>query len=284
MIVNHRLTTAPFVASPNMGGPLHPELLILHYTVSWPASAVIAGFKRADVRASAHLVLDLDGTFTQMVPLDRQAWHAGNSTWNGRKGCNGFALGIEIVNPGPVFRNTDGWQDVNKRTWLGPTEPHEPPPGFPTKWTHWAAYSEAQLASLETVCRELCREYAIREVVGHSDVSSGRKFDPGPAFPMDRVRRACGLVGDDALEPTKPDFIAPPIDPRSLPVLRVGSTGEHVRLLQERLRYWGRAVTVDGSFGPATQAQVRAFQVSRQLDPDGIVGAVSWALLLKEMG
>jgi N-acetyl-anhydromuramyl-L-alanine amidase AmpD len=282
VIVNHRLNSAPFVFTPNVGGRLIPELAVIHYTVSYPARAVIAGFERPASKASAHLVLDLDGKFTQMVAFDRQAWHAGNSEWNGRKGCNAFAIGIEICNPGPVFRNPDGWHDVNMRTWLGQVEHHEPPPKFPKTWTHWAAYSEAQLTALEVVCRELCQEYRIREIVGHSDVSPGRKMDPGPAFPMHRLRAACGLLADDE-KPT----IAPKLDPLSLPVLDLTiprTTGPHVRLLQERLVYWMRRVTVDENFGPLTAAAVVDFQKSRGVEADGVVGAETWTLLLKETG
>ncbi len=290
MIVSHRLTTAPFVPTPNMGGALRPELLCLHYTVSWPAKAVIGGFTRTGANASAHLVLDLDGTFTQMVPFDRQAWHAGKSEWKGRSGCNAFSLGIEIVNPGPVFRDPikgGEWRDVNKRVWTGGHVELVPPDGFPGHWRNWAPYPEAQLVSLESVCREICREYAISEVVGHSDISPERKFDPGPAFPMDRIRLACGLRDTDASElapdsePTKPDFIAPKLDPRSLPVLRVGSTGEHVKLLQERLRYHARPATVDGVFGWQTHAMVADFQTARGASSDGVVGATTWALLIE---
>ena len=280
MITSHRLTTAPFVPTPNMGGTMTPRLLVIHYTVSYPARAVVAGFARAESKASAHLVLDLDGQFTQMVPFNRQAWHAGKSVWGGVSGCNAFSIGIEVCNPGPVFRNADGWEDVNKRTWLGQVEHHEPPPKFPKNWTHWASYTEAQLVSLEMVCRELCHEYGIDEIVNHSDVSPGRKYDAGPAFPMERIRRA-------ALEPTKPYNFAPTISPASLPVLELTlprTTGEHVRLLQERLVYWAWPLTVDGNYGPITDTAVRRFQLSRGLRSDGRVDEKTWMLLLAEMG
>ncbi len=280
MISAHRLTTAPFVPSPNVGGALSPSLLILHYTVSWPGSAVVRTFRSPASKASAHLVLDLDGMFTQMVPFDTQAWHAGVSEWKGRKGCNGFAIGIEIVNPGPVFRRGEAWKDINERAWSYPVESHDPPPKFPTTWTRWASYPEAQIAALENVCRELCREYAITEIVGHSDVSPGRKFDPGPAFPMRRIRQAAGI--DD--EPTKPYPIAPEFDAASLPVIDLTiprTQGKFVVLLQERLRFHTRIVTVDGVYGPKSAAGVTDFQLGRGLPATGVCDAATWKLLLE---
>lgn len=50
-------------------------------------------------------------------------------------------------------------------------------------------------------------------------------------------------------------------------VLTTGSTGRHVRKLQEQLR-----VKVDGIYGPETERAVREFQASRNLAIDNIVG------------
>lgn len=60
-------------------------------------------------------------------------------------------------------------------------------------------------------------------------------------------------------------------------MLKRGSTGSEVGTLQKRLRELGfDAVEV---FGPATHAAVIAYQTSRGLLPDGIVGPQTWAAL-----
>ena len=64
------------------------------------------------------------------------------------------------------------------------------------------------------------------------------------------------------------------------PLLRRGSTGQPVRSLQYLLRARGDAVTVDGAFGSQTDAAVRAFQRSRGLVVDGVVGPRTWDRLL----
>ena len=64
--------------------------------------------------------------------------------------------------------------------------------------------------------------------------------------------------------------------------LEEGSTGEYVRLLQEYINaisvYYDEVpqVTVDGSFGPATRNAVIAIQNIAGLQPNGIVGPVTW--------
>jgi cell wall-associated NlpC family hydrolase len=61
----------------------------------------------------------------------------------------------------------------------------------------------------------------------------------------------------------------------SMPVVRYGSSGSAVRTLQSKLG----GLTVDGHFGPATLAKVKAFQRSHRLSVDGIVGPLTWRAL-----
>lgn len=67
-----------------------------------------------------------------------------------------------------------------------------------------------------------------------------------------------------------------------LPILRKGDESGYVKTLQILLNKYNDAkLDEDGDFGPATLAAVRAYQTSRSLDVDGIVGAQTWAQLLK---
>lgn len=61
----------------------------------------------------------------------------------------------------------------------------------------------------------------------------------------------------------------------ALPILRRGSSGAEVKILQSHL-----GIAADGAFGPGTENAVRAFQRSRGLTPDGVVGAQTWGALL----
>lgn len=65
------------------------------------------------------------------------------------------------------------------------------------------------------------------------------------------------------------------------PVLRRGSTGDAVRKLQRALESVGNSPgSVDGIFGPKTEAAVRAFQTRRGLNLiDGLVGPETWGAL-----
>jgi peptidoglycan hydrolase-like protein with peptidoglycan-binding domain len=64
------------------------------------------------------------------------------------------------------------------------------------------------------------------------------------------------------------------------PLVRRGDKAHPVPSLQYHLRARGHVVTVDGDFGPKTEAAVRAFQKEKNLGVDGIVGPLTWAALV----
>ena len=64
------------------------------------------------------------------------------------------------------------------------------------------------------------------------------------------------------------------------PVVQNGSQGHPIRTLQFLLRARGHNLTVDGMFGPATEAAVKAFQTSKGMTTDGIMSAQTWSTLI----
>jgi AmpD protein len=101
------------------------------------------------LRVSAHVLVRRDGACVQYVPFQRRAWHAGESSFCGRSRCNDFSVGIEL----------EGADDVP-----------------------YTAPQYARLAALVAALRRRYPGITPERVVGHSDVSPGRKTDPGPAF------------------------------------------------------------------------------------------------------
>jgi peptidoglycan hydrolase-like protein with peptidoglycan-binding domain len=64
------------------------------------------------------------------------------------------------------------------------------------------------------------------------------------------------------------------------PIVQQGDRNHPVKTLQYLLRERGHSVEVDGIFGPATDAAVRAFQQEKNLAVDGDVGPKTWAALI----
>lgn len=171
---NHWLSGVRRVASPNCDDRPDPNdisLIILH-GISLPPGEFGGGLVErlftnrlqvdpagpmADLdglRVSSHLLIDRQGLCTQFVPFDKRAWHAGRSVWQGRPGCNDYAIGIEL-------EGTDA----------------EP-------------YAEAQYRRLVPIIKDLLAHYPAlspEALVGHLEVAPERKTDPGPHFDWRRL-------------------------------------------------------------------------------------------------
>ena len=188
-VKSHRLCRdgAPvaFRPTPNMGGRIRPEILVMHYTGSSSTEGAISWLRKSEAQASAHLVIAPDGMVVQLVPFDRAAWHAGRSSYQGRQNCNAFSVGIELVNAGLLLRTGSGAfvEQLTKR---------QVPANDVVLARHqnggseqpWAAYEPRQIEEAIAIGQAIVAAYSLRDVVGHDDIAPGRKIDPGPAFPM----------------------------------------------------------------------------------------------------
>lgn len=201
-IQNHLLEGVPYVPSPNRSGKFTkglPDTLILHYTAGPSLESAKNTFLNSSAKASAHILIDRDGSVLQMVPFDTIAWHAGESKWGKRKGLNNYSIGIELVNAGKLTKEKGGYvawfgtkyaaKDILKAVHRNETEA-----------SYWQKYTDKQLAACEKLVALLIKEYRISTLLGHEEISPGRKVDPGPAFPLDEMRAK--LLG----KPTGPDM------------------------------------------------------------------------------
>ena len=68
---------------------------------------------------------------------------------------------------------------------------------------------------------------------------------------------------------------------KSHPVMKKGSRGDQVVWLQQYLNGAGKKVPVTGIFAKKTRVAVMAFQSSRNLEADGVVGTQTWNRLLR---
>ena len=58
-----------------------------------------------------------------------------------------------------------------------------------TEVTCWHRYPEMQRQVVDELCGLLMAAYGIARILGHEEIAPGRKNDPGPAFPLDELRR-----------------------------------------------------------------------------------------------
>jgi N-acetylmuramoyl-L-alanine amidase len=245
-----------FRETPNCGGRMRPSLVVLHDTAGrlMPGSSVDWLCNPA-ARASAHLVIERDGSVTQLAEFDRVTWHAGVSTWDGVKGVNGRSIGIELTNPGRLTPRGTG----KAAAWFG--EVYDiAATGIEARTTTehgdglWMPYTAAQIDALERILAAIEAAYPIREVLGHFQVAAGRKVDPTPLLPDH-------ILG-----------ISPGADPQAADPL--------VQAAQTRLDELGYTPGLaDGDAGPRTAAATHAFQRENGLTPTGTLDGHTRAAL-----
>lgn len=177
-----------FKLTPNRAGKYTPQYLVIHYTAATEARGSISWFLNKDAKASAHLIIDRDGSITQFAPFTTITWHAGISEWNGLVGLNKFAIGIELVNGGRVIKSGNNW--------ICPVDKKMVPEGDVVIARHknessdsgWQTYTAIQIQTAVEVAALLVKTYGLKDVLGHEDIAPHRKSDPGPAFPMGSFR------------------------------------------------------------------------------------------------
>ena len=192
----------------NVGFNIDPDYLVVHYTAGDTADSAINWFKNTSGnpdKIAAHIVLDVDGTITQLVPFNRKANHAGYSSWDGVTGFNTFSIGIEVVNPGYVQKMNDGTyrRKIADAIRNKPAQYKVYPASAASKiiktkhkhkfWDgvdnqHWFKFPQVQLDALYKMSKTIINEYQLVRAVGHDDISPARKPDPGPAFPWDEFK------------------------------------------------------------------------------------------------
>lgn len=180
----HLLEGAKFVLLSGGTQMLTRRFLVIHFTAGASAQSSINYWRELGTGVCAHLVIDRDGTIYQCRPFNRTAGHAGLSSWKGFKNLNACSIGIELANGGDSY--------ATKFSKLPPTTAKHKNGG---RVTTWETYTPEQLAACEMVSKVLVERYNLDDVVGHEDIAPSRKNDPGPAFPMQKLREACGFVG-----------------------------------------------------------------------------------------
>jgi len=180
-----------FKKSPNHSGEYKAgqlDTVIIHYTASPSAKSAIRTLTNPRVKASAHIVIARDGTITQLVPFNIVAWHAGRSSLGGRTGFNKYSIGIEMDNAGYLSKSGNVYRSVYGSTYA-PEDVVEAVHRNQTKTKYWLAYTEAQIERAFELVQLLIEKYGIKHIYGHEEIAPKRKTDPGPAFPLDRMRQ-----------------------------------------------------------------------------------------------
>lgn len=190
-IRNHKLAGVKFDRARHIGGEITPRIIVLHDTASRLDKFSAANYlKNNSAKVSVHFVVETDGTITQQVPTNRRANHAGKSEYHNIEGCNDFAIGIEIVNPGRMTLVSS----THAKAWFGAlysASDHHIEELATPEHGHgvWMGYTAEQIAAVLKICHACFDKYStLQDITTHWYISPGRKVDTNPLFPLQHVR------------------------------------------------------------------------------------------------
>ncbi len=135
--------------------PNEIKFIIFHYTGMKNEIDAIKRLISPKSKVSSHYFIKTNGEILTLVPNLYVAWHAGISNWKNFKNLNKHSIGIEISNPGHDFK--------------------------------YKKFTKKQINSVLKLSNFLIKKYKIKSkfILGHSDISSDRKKDPGEKFPWE---------------------------------------------------------------------------------------------------
>lgn len=169
-----------------------PKIAIIHFTFGSSGRSSAEWFRNPGNtgRSSAHVVVDRDGSVIQCVDFNIAPNHAGRSSWRGMEGMNRRSFGIELANWGYLERRGGGWTSYTGASIADPVmaRHRNGNPNGEQSPIGWEPYPAAQLAAAVEIVQALVGKYGVTEILGHDDISPGRKWDPGPAFDMAHFR------------------------------------------------------------------------------------------------
>ena len=220
------------------------QYVVLHYTSSG-FDRSLSSLTQGGV-SSHYLIAEQPPTVYRLVEENRRAWHAGDSSWQGRTWLNSTSIGIELVHPG--YTDTPAGRV-------------------------WHPWSQAQIQALIPLLADILQRHDLdpSRVVGHSDIAAQRKVDPGPLFPWHLLAEANVAIWPAAHRVTAyREELAGRVPP--------------IAWFQQHLQSFGYDVPRSGELDKATRNVIAAFQMrfrphGHDGEPDGETAAILAALV-----
>ena len=248
------------------------RIVVIHHTTADFQDSLDILTKKSNRPVSSHYLVPEPGDpsysgkdvrLYSLVREEARAWHAGLSYWAGKTSLNDISIGIELVN----------------QTYCRKSEEPISPDAIdqkPARICFYPDFAEPQLEILLDLLEGILQrhtEVKPTHIIGHSDIATQRKIDPGPRFPWQRLYRlGYGAWYDDDTVVRYWEQFRKEMPP--------------ILSLQTALHTYGYNIELSGEHDEQSRNVVRAFQqhflpwqVSREFSVETV--ATLYALLAK---
>ncbi|MGB3463897.1 MAG: hypothetical protein WBA74_01450 [Cyclobacteriaceae bacterium] len=140
------------------------------------------------VEQTSHVSINGDGLVQQFIPFNRQVSEPIPGSWEGIKDLRSRAIVINFENCGRLSKKAEHFVSACEKTFDTAevfTGIHQNEESL----SYWHKFSESQIQIAEKIIRCLTSTYQVKYILGNEEVCPGLKTDPGPAFPLEILRR-----------------------------------------------------------------------------------------------
>jgi N-acetyl-anhydromuramyl-L-alanine amidase AmpD len=182
-----------------------PEGAIVHWTAGRENQSLKSALSYQARQGFTYFVIDEDGNVGQNFPLNQWGYHAGKSYYDGLGSyVSNRVVGIEVICPGHL--------DKRRTAWFDRTEPYPEDkcrlevrrnkniaPGYYYKFTN---KQENSLIKLLLWLWDQYDCFQVPYILGHDEVSPGRKVDPGGSlsYTMPEFRSKISKLVNETLQ------------------------------------------------------------------------------------
>ena len=142
------------------------------------------------------------------------------------------------------------------------------------------SFTEAQETTFNERAKSAMKRFglSVEDVQGHNEFSGTSTACPGIDMNLVRDRLKGFKIVEAPKKQVKTEVVTN-TDKGGKTVVKKGDRGQIVKTIQTLVK-----TSADGIFGPNTETKVKAFQKSKGLSQDGIVGKNTWSALTGDKG
>lgn len=141
-----------------------------------------------NVESPAHVLINRDGLVTQFIPFNERTHQTIDGSWEGIKNLPSRSVIITFENYGRLEKQGDHFITICGKV-VETTDVFTGIHQNEESLSYWQKFTESQVLIAEKIIRCLTTTYQVKYILGYEEVCPGLQTDPGPAFPLEIMRR-----------------------------------------------------------------------------------------------
>lgn len=141
-----------------------------------------------NVESHAHILINRDGLVSQFIPFNEKIAHPIDGSWDGTGDLASRSVTIMFENYGRLSKRGEEFVSACGQV-IGTSDVFTGIHQNEESLSYWQKFTDSQVQLAEKIIRCLSSTYQVKYILGYEEVCPGLQTDPGPAFPLEIMRR-----------------------------------------------------------------------------------------------